>query len=414
MNRVGLPFAARFVVVFAVAACTALWAFGATAKPHYQVSYAWGHSLENVEKYREKVSNVLGPEVAQELKVVHKGNMYGLIYMRNGDSAGAAKVARSHSRLLHRAGLGKAAPMRDGSWTVIGPGEQPPEPHAASITTKLTPRAEQKPDVHDLEAAVADYIQKLRRNGRLSADERTGWSVYDFTTGEKLVTINEDNQFQAASLIKPFVAVAFFQKVKDGDFIYGPRSRRHLERMIHWSNNRSTNWVMRQIGGPKAVQRILQAHYPDIFQNTNIVEYIPASGRTYRNKASVHDYSRFLYALWNGDLPGAREIRRLMALPGSDRISTGVTDLPNNTKVYNKTGSTAHLCGDMGILIVKGPDGKSYPYTIVGIIEKRHKARNYTRWIRSRGDIIRDVSGIVYTGITNYHDFGDMVVGSAD
>jgi beta-lactamase class A len=414
MNRVELPFAARFVVLLAIAACTALWAFDAAAKPHYQVSYVWGHNLDNVESYRKKVSSVLGPAVAKDLKVVHRGTMYGLIYMRNGDSAGAAKVARSHTRLLQRAGLGQAAPMRDGSWTVLGSGKKPPQSHRSQMPQKASPRAEQKPDVRDLEAAVADYIKKLRRDGRLSDDERTGWSVYDFSTGEKLVTINEDDQFQAASLIKPFVAVAFFQKVKNGDFIYGPRSRRHMERMIHWSDNRSTNWVMRQIGGPRAVQRILQAQYPEIFQDTNIVEYIPASGRTYRNKASAHDYSRFLYALWNGDLPGAREIRRLMALPGSDRISTGVRELPDDTKVYNKTGSTAHLCGDMGILIVKGPDGKSYPYTIVGIIEKRHKARNYTRWIRSRGDIIRDVSGIVYAGITNYHDFGKMVVGSVD
>lgn len=399
----------------ATAGMAMLWAFGAAAKPHYQVSYAWGHSLQNVELYREKVISVLGPAVAQDMKVVHRGSLYGLIYMRNGDSASATRVARSHSRILKRAGLGKAAPMREGSWTVVGSGEQPPVEQSVDVAPPSpAPQAAQKPDVHDLEAAVGDYIQKLRREGRLSADERTGWSVYDFTTGEKLVTINEDNQFQAASLIKPFVAVAFFQKVKDGAFIYGPRSRRNMERMIHFSNNRSTNWIMRQIGGPAAVQRILQAHYPDIFQDTHIVEYIPPSGRTYRNKASVHDYSRFLYALWNGDLPRSHEIRRLMALPGSDRISTGVRALPDDTKVYNKTGSTAHLCGDMGILNVKGPDGKSYPYTIVGIIEKRHKARNYTSWIRSRSDIIRNVSGIVYTGITNYHDFGDMVVGSAD
>ena len=35
-----------------------------------------------------------------------------------------------------------------------------------------------------------------------------------------------------------------------------------------------------------------------------------------------------------------------------------------------KTGSTARVCGDMGILNVKGPDGKWYPYTVIGIIEK--------------------------------------------
>ena len=145
----------------------------------------------------------------------------------------------------------------------------------------------------------------------------------------------------------------------------------------------------------REVERILKRQYPAIFQDIQLVEYIPAGGKTYRNKASVHDYSRFLYALWKEEIAGAREIKRLMALPGRDRIYTGVRGVPKGTKVYNKTGSTARLCGDMGILNVKGTDGKRYPYTLIGIIEKEQNASDYTSWIRSRGNIIRNVSSIV-------------------
>ena len=256
----------------------------------------------------------------------------------------------------------------------------------------------------NLEAAVEDYINRLRKDGKLDSDERTGWSVYDFTTGEKLVTINEDQQFQAASLVKPFIAAAFFYKVEQGELKYGRESRRQMERMIQHSNNASTNWVTRMVGGPRAVQRILKQQYPGIFQEIHLVEYIPAGGKTYRNKASVHDYSRFLYALWKENIVGAREIKRLMVLPGPDRIYTGVRAVPKGTKVYNKTGSTARVCGDMGILNVKGSDGKWYPYTVIGIIEKEQNATNYTSWIRSRGNIIRDVSGIVYQSIARNHN----------
>jgi beta-lactamase class A len=263
--------------------------------------------------------------------------------------------------------------------------------------------------VRDIEAAVEDYIKQLRRSGRLHHDERTGWSVYDFTSGEKLVSINEDVEFQAASLVKPFIALAFFHRVKQGKLIYGPKSRRHMERMIHRSNNRSTNWVMRQVGGPAAVERILKRNYPGIFKDTRIVEYIPAGGRTYRNKASAHDYSRFLYALWRGDLPRSEEIKRLMALPGSDRLLTDVEKIPRGTQVYNKTGSTSRLCGDMGILIVKDQDGKRYPYTLIGIIEKQAAAKNYTTWIRSRADVIRNVSEIVYQGIAQQHALEEVL-----
>ncbi|MCP4996966.1 MAG: serine hydrolase, partial [Gammaproteobacteria bacterium] len=262
-------------------------------------------------------------------------------------------------------------------------------------------------EVRNLELAVEDYIKRLREEGKIASDERTGWSVYDFTTGEKLVTINEDLQFQAASLVKPFIAAAFFHKVKQGDLVYGRKSRKHMKRMIQHSNNASTNWVMRKVGGPSRVERILKRHYPRIFRETRVVEYIPAGGRTYRNKASIHDYSRFLYALWKEEIAGATEIKRLMSLSRSNRIYTGA-QIPEGTDVFNKTGSTSRLCGDMGILIVKGRDGKRYPYTLIGVIEKQQPARNYTRWIRARANVIRNVSNIVYKGIAQHHDFGSL------
>jgi beta-lactamase class A len=177
-----------------------------------------------------------------------------------------------------------------------------------------------------------------------------------------------------------------------------------MERMIQHSNNAATNWVLRQVGGPQVVERILKRQYPGIFQEVHIVEYIPPGGRTYRNKASVHDYSRFLYAVWKEEIAGAREIKRLMALPGTDRIYTGVKNVPKGTRVYNKTGSTARVCGDMGILSVKGRDGKRYPYTLIGIIEKQQSAPNYTSWIRSRSEVIRQISSIVYEGIAQHHN----------
>ena len=228
--------------------------------------------------------------------------------------------------------------------------------------------------------------------------------MYDFTTGEKLVDINEDVQFQAASMVKPFFAMAFYHRFQRGELAYGSQSRTHMRRMIQHSNNYSTNWILKRVGGPTAVQRILAGAYPQIFQNVRIVEYIPRGGRTYRNKASAHDYSRFLYALWQETIPGAAEIKRLMSLPGGNRLYTGARAIPKGTKVYNKTGSTARLCGDMGILVVKDRHGNSYPYTLIGVIEKRGRARNYTAWIRSRGNVIREVSNIVYRDISKRHN----------
>ncbi|MEA2079759.1 MAG: serine hydrolase [Pseudomonadota bacterium] len=397
-----------FLYLLAVLPCLAAVPSAALAADGFDVSYLWNQDVDSIMDYRERVARVLGPGVSKDLKVVTKDKLLGLVYTRGGDSAGATRVARAHTRLLQSRGLEAAAPIRSRDWTLLG-NKVKQQVSSGPVTTPAVPRSkmtrtERAQEIRNLEAAVEDYIKRLRREGKLAPDERTGWSVYDFTTGEKLVTINEDEQLQAASLVKPFIAAAFFHKVEDGELTYGSKSRRHMERMIQRSNNTSTNWIIRQVGGPQAVERILKRHYPGIFKNTHLVEYIPAGGRTYRNKASVHDYSRFLYAVWKEDISGAREIKRLMSLPGSDRIYTGAREIPRGTEVYNKTGSTARVCGDMGILNVKGKDGKRYPYTLIGIIEKQQSASNYTAWIRSRGDVIRNVSSIVYKSIAQQHD----------
>ncbi|MEN8214390.1 MAG: serine hydrolase [Pseudomonadota bacterium] len=389
------------------------------ATERYDVAYLWAETTDRVQTYREKVAKVLGPTVEKKLKVVSKAPLYGVIYHRNRDKQGAERVARSHSKLLQSRGMEAATIVRSRQWEVVSakasiektkPAKKEPLKASSANNQAAAPQKKKSvvkksaPRHHNLEAEVEKYIKSLRKNGTISSDERTAWSVYDFTTGEKLVAINEDFPLQGASLVKTFFALAYFDQVKRGKLKYGSSAKTHMRRMIQRSNNHSSNWVLRQAGGPAAVNTLLKKRYPQIFKNTRIIEYIPAGGRTYRNKASAHDYSRFLYALWNDSLPYSSEMRRLMQLPGRDRLYTGTREIPRSTKVYNKTGSTAHLCGDIGILVVKGKNGKRYPYTLVGVIEKRQRARNYGSWIRSRGNVIRKVSDIIYKGISQQHN----------
>lgn len=175
-----------------------------------------------------------------------------------------------------------------------------------------------------------------------------------------------------------------------------------MEAMIQRSSNSATNWAMRQVGGPAQCANILKQNYSQIFKTTKIKEYIPAGGRTYLNSASPSDYVRFLKALWIEELPKGKEIRRLMALPGRDRLYYG-TAIPRGTLVYNKTGSTGHLCGDMGILVPKNKRGGRFPYVIVGIIERRSKASDYGQWMHSRSRVIREVSTLVYKELKKEH-----------
>ncbi|PCI39842.1 MAG: serine hydrolase [Elusimicrobia bacterium] len=360
----------------------------------YDVSYLWTRSKGGAFRYKEKVSRVLGPNVAKRLLVVKRRRYYGLIYDRDSSGKEAFKIARRHTKILRRKGLDGAAPLRSSRWAVI---DGKPKLADQIVLSDVGATA-------DLEVAIERHIKKLRRQGKLKPDEITAWSVYDFASGQKLVTINENKQLQAASMVKPFFALAYLHEVRYKRKKYTPHAKEMMRRMIQKSNNVATNWVLRELGGPHRVNQLLRANYPSIFKKTKITEYIPQGGRTYRNKASVHDYSRFLYALWRNDLPGSWEIKRLMKLPSGDRIFDGASKVPHGTIVYSKTGSTKHLCGDMGILVARGKDGKRYPYTIIGVIEKRIPHPNYTTWIRTRGKVIRDISSLIYERLARRHN----------
>jgi len=255
-----------------------------------------------------------------------------------------------------------------------------------------------------LGAKVNAYIQEQRRKGRIRPDEMTSWSVYDFNSGRKLVSINEDVPRQAASMIKPFVVAAYFYEMqKKGSHLrYNAKARNMMELSIRNSNNWATNQLMKQVArsagtrSPRTVERVLKQNAPAIFQNTRIVEFIPAGGRTYKNLASAHDYSRFLYALWNDMLPESAEIRKLMALPNRDRIKDSANGVPARSVIYDKTGTTARLCGNMGLIEARSRGGKKYTYTFIGIIEKRSRTKHYSRWARNRSAVIRGVSSLVY------------------
>ncbi len=374
-------------------------------KEAFNVSYGIGPNLDALVKDYKKVYAQLGENLGKALFIGKTPeNQYVLFYRRAGDRSSTYDVAQNHRKTLKTVKLSASIRREQNDEVVYNESMFLDETEIFIPKPKEVIVAKRKvATATDLELEIEDYIGNLRRKGVIPQNENTAWSVYDYTLGEKLVSINEDTPMQAASMMKPFVALAFFQKVKEGGLKYGTRSKAELKAMFQRSSNPSTNWAMRHLGGPEGVQKILELHFGGLFEQTQIVEYIPQNGRTYKNQASAHDYSRFLYALWNNNLPHSKELKRLLAL-GKDRIYTGVKSIPSGTLVYNKTGSTAMLCGDMGILCPKGKDKKRYPYSLVGIIEKNERAKNYRDWKAKRSNVIRGVSAIVYNEMKRRHN----------
>ncbi|PIE46186.1 MAG: serine hydrolase [Gammaproteobacteria bacterium] len=235
-------------------------------------------------------------------------------------------------------------------------------------------------------------LKRQRREGRISPYERTAWSVYDLQTNQKLVSIAENIPLQAASMVKVYVALAYFYLHRQAPrkYPYHERERRLMERMLVRSSNWATNKIIEMCKGPANVQKLCQVATKHRFQSLRVVEYIPSGGKTYRNKASADDYHRFLYDLWHNRLPCSGEIKRIMAIRNRDRISSEA--MPDYVRVYDKTGSTGYLCGNMGVVQLNS----GCAYTFISIIQRHNKAGSYKRWIRTRGDAMREASALVY------------------
>jgi beta-lactamase class A len=361
-------------------ALAALPAVASGADSSWDVQYGTAASESGLLLARRTVERILGPGVARKLRVVEAPGGAALVYSRGGTESSSRRVAGAHARLLSPHGLSATAVER------------------GAVSARPAEDA-------GLEAAVESYVKGARLRGEVARDEHTSWLVHDVEANRSLVTINADMPRQAASMIKPLVMLAFFSDVDRGRFIYGPVSRSKLTAMIQRSDNTSTNWVIDQIGGPRAVHARLHERFGRLVPHTRVVERIGAGGVTYRNAASASDYGRYLTALWNGELPHSLEQLRLLRLPGNDRIYNGVPSIPTGTFVYNKTGTTSRLIGDMGLLAaVRRSGGKRLPYVLVGIVEKDGRASSLGQFSRTRGDVIRGVSDRAYTHLKAMYD----------
>lgn len=251
--------------------------------------------------------------------------------------------------------------------------------------------------VEELNKILANFVYQLRLEGRIAKDEKTAWAISNVSNGQYLAKINCEMPLQAASMVKPFVVQAYLYLNAQNPARYPITAevKNDMYLMIVKSKNQCTNRMIERCGGAYAVQNILKSKAPKVFQNISIVESIPQGGKTYRNKASAGDYTRFLHALWHNQFPNSAMLKNLMGIKNHDRISVNTQYIPQGTEVYDKTGSTSMLCGDFGIINYQGR-GVNYPYSFTGIIQKNHPAQNYTSWITKRSQVMRDVSDLVY------------------
>ncbi len=191
-----------------------------------------------------------------------------------------------------------------------------------------------------------------------SLDARAGkesgiWSYCVIQTSSgKGVSLN-DRKMTAASLIKLYVAGAYYQAVKDG------RIRNDYENtvrnMIVYSDNEACNKLI-DLVGMKNINQFIQNKG---FSKTRLNRKMLAKGE--ENYTSAKDCARLLQAVLNGKFvssgASASILKYLKAQTRTGKIPAGV---PSGVKTANKTGELAYTENDAAIVW-----GKKGPYIIV-------------------------------------------------
>lgn len=381
----------------------------------FHLSYGRGAAPEDVRDKLTALKSILGARVGAQLVIEQSDDRsYAVVYRCWQGRAAAIRLAKQHTQLLKQK---KIVP------TLVAAVPRPAIQVRAGDDSRRAERVTKKPSPTKLATAgkvagkestpsgegaginskMGAFISEQTKKGRLRPTDRVAWAAYDLTSNSYLVSYNATRPFQAASMIKPFVALAFFHQHAKGVLPYTAQHRQMMEAMIQHSSNPATNWFIRLLGGPARCQALLKKEYGHLFRQVSIREYIPPDGRTYKNSALPSDYIQFLRAMWQYQLPNAKEMLRVMSLPGPDRLVYG-SEVPGGTKIYNKTGTTAQLCGDMGILVAHSRDGRKVPYAVVGLVERSSRAGDYKQWMHNSGDVIREFSSLVYGAIQQKHN----------
>ncbi len=190
-----------------------------------------------------------------------------------------------------------------------------------------------------------------------------GVAALDLKSGE-VVSINGDEPFPMASVVKIAVAANYLAQVENGrrslsDMIGGRSAASLMEVMMIRSDNHATDLLLRDLGGPQTVQAWLtQNGIAGVRIDRNIAGLL--SDR--RNLRDVRDSSTpramvdLLQRLDSGKMLRAQSRSYLLDLMG--RCMTGKNRmrgmLPAGTQVQHKTGTLSGLSTDVGFITLPG------------------------------------------------------------
>ena len=196
-----------------------------------------------------------------------------------------------------------------------------------------------------------------------SAD--VGIAALDLTTGES-INVKGEIPFPMASTVKIAVAAAYLTQVDHGrrtmlDTIGKDRARDLMSRMLVHSDNHATDLLIKDLGGPAAIQDWLNFHgFSGIRVDRNIAKLLsdPRDLWDRRDSSTPLAMVELLRRLDRGNVLSASSRRTLLEFmaqceTGKNRMKAL---LPQGTRVEHKTGTLNGLSDDVGFVTM--PDGR--------------------------------------------------------
>jgi beta-lactamase class A len=209
--------------------------------------------------------------------------------------------------------------------------------------------------------SLEQQLQSLVANR--SAD--VGIAALDLSNGD-IVSIQGDRSFPMASTVKVAVAALYLAQVDHGrrsldDTINGLSARTLMQRMLIHSDNRATDILLNDLGGPRALHDWLQQNgMKGLRVDRTIAQLLGAKRDLWdrRDSSTPTAMVDLLKRIYRAELitPTSRDyLMRLMAQcqTGKNRMKAL---LPSGTLVEHKTGTLTGLADDVGFITM--PDGR--------------------------------------------------------
>ena len=215
------------------------------------------------------------------------------------------------------------------------------------------------------------------------------WSIYIEDLKRDKVTVIDNRQMVAASVIKIFTAGAYFNEINEGNIVESEYSDEQLRLMISLSDNDAWEALERYLanGDPiRGFQKVTEFAEANGYKDTGrLIGAESSFSADAKNLSSVTDIGNALHEIYHNtyvdEHASQKILQYMLAQERTQKIPAG---LPEGTKCANKTGELEDVHNDAAIIYADNTD-----YILVIMTEKQ--ISDYVAF-----ENIAEVSRIVY------------------